>query len=318
MIEPTHPWGWILRGINGNLIVGPAAVIVFFVISGFCIHFPFREGGRPLLLGFLARRYLRIVLPVIVAVAAAKPLGIELTLFRDSILWSLLAELIYYTIYPLLLGIRQRYGWRILLTASALASLTVVLSDPVAGNYPSFGSSLNWVLGLPCWLIGCYLAEACVVPRVPRAIPGNIWIWRAGIWLLSSVFSVLRYHTPVGFPWSLNLFAVAVFFWLTMEIRHFSQTDPPRFLEWGGRWSYSIYLMHLPAAALMRFIDLPDLGGFLNWALMLLGVLLLCFAFFILVEHPAHRLARVVPAWIARAQSRGRRGALPHVTDSRR
>jgi peptidoglycan/LPS O-acetylase OafA/YrhL len=40
----TDPRGLaaVSRGILGSLFDGPAAVIVFFVISGFCIHFPFR------------------------------------------------------------------------------------------------------------------------------------------------------------------------------------------------------------------------------------------------------------------------------------
>src|ERR1700722_18290217 len=35
---------WILRAIVNTAFNGPAAVIVFFVISGFCIHFPNRKG----------------------------------------------------------------------------------------------------------------------------------------------------------------------------------------------------------------------------------------------------------------------------------
>src|SRR5580704_16524197 len=34
---------WILRSFLNNAFNGPAAVIVFFVISGFCIHYPNRR-----------------------------------------------------------------------------------------------------------------------------------------------------------------------------------------------------------------------------------------------------------------------------------
>jgi len=34
----------ILRGVITNLFCGPAAVTVFFVIKGFCFHFPQRNG----------------------------------------------------------------------------------------------------------------------------------------------------------------------------------------------------------------------------------------------------------------------------------
>src|SRR5580704_8707351 len=35
---------WVVRGLVNNAVSGQAAVIVFFVISGFCIHFPNRAG----------------------------------------------------------------------------------------------------------------------------------------------------------------------------------------------------------------------------------------------------------------------------------
>src|SRR6267154_2028769 len=34
----------VLAGTYNSLFNGPAAVIVFFIISGFCIHFPSRNG----------------------------------------------------------------------------------------------------------------------------------------------------------------------------------------------------------------------------------------------------------------------------------
>src|ERR1700680_2457684 len=39
---------WVVRALFNNSINGPAAVIIFFVISGFCIHFPNRQGVRML------------------------------------------------------------------------------------------------------------------------------------------------------------------------------------------------------------------------------------------------------------------------------
>jgi peptidoglycan/LPS O-acetylase OafA/YrhL len=65
--------GLLTIGIYNNLTSGPAAVIVFFVISGLCIHFPHAvtlsipNGGT-----YLVRRYLRIVPPMLVAIAIAQ------------------------------------------------------------------------------------------------------------------------------------------------------------------------------------------------------------------------------------------------------
>ena len=38
--------GRLLVGIYNNLFAGQAAVIVFFLVSGFCIHYPFRHAAR--------------------------------------------------------------------------------------------------------------------------------------------------------------------------------------------------------------------------------------------------------------------------------
>src|ERR1700744_1621996 len=79
------------RFLRNNAINGPAAVIVFFVVSGFCIHFPNRAGLTVRSWkAYYARRYLRILIPMTVAVLLALPLKMQFGLFTDSILWSLL------------------------------------------------------------------------------------------------------------------------------------------------------------------------------------------------------------------------------------
>ena len=150
------------RGFFGNIWSGPAAVIVFFVISGFCIHYPFAGSDkRPRLKEFYTRRFLRLLVPVAAAIPLSALIGVRLTLFQDSILWSLLAELIYYICYPLLRAAHLRFGsWRGIVIASFAIAFAVAATNPSAGNYPSYGPGFNWLLGLPCWLLGCLLAES--------------------------------------------------------------------------------------------------------------------------------------------------------------
>ena len=152
---------WVFRGVYGNMWSGPAAVIIFFVISGFCIHYPFAKRGESLpTFAFLTKRWLRLGLPLAVAIPLAQFHGHSLALFDKTILWSLLAELIYYSIYPLLRKVWTYSGsWSVLLTLASTLALLVVLSSPRAGDYPSYGPWLNWLVGLPCWLAGCLLAD---------------------------------------------------------------------------------------------------------------------------------------------------------------
>ncbi len=150
------------RGILGNIWSGPAAVIVFFIISGFCIHFPFAGSDRrPMLKEFYARRFLRLLVPALIAIPLSGLVGIELALFHDSILWSLLAELIYYVCYPFLRAVRLRFGsWRSIVITSFVVAYALAATHYKSVDYASFGPGLNWLMGLPCWLLGCVLAES--------------------------------------------------------------------------------------------------------------------------------------------------------------
>ncbi len=287
-----EPIGLLVQGIYGNLFAGPAAVMVFFVISGFCIHFPQVRSGSFEPLPYFARRYLRIGIPLVVAIYLARPLAVNLQLFQNSILWTLVAELIYYTLYPLLRRLKELVGWHYLIGISFIAAIATVLRHPDALDYTPFGNSLNWIIGLPTWLLGCQLAENISAGTPPPISFNRIWCWRFGIWFFASVASVLRFHSPVGYPWTLLAFSLLVYFWLQREIAFFRIERPPRALEWAGQWSYSIYLIHLVAATAYVHLVTPDLGVNLNWLMKFAWILAGCFAFFLFVENPAHWLAR--------------------------
>jgi peptidoglycan/LPS O-acetylase OafA/YrhL len=297
----------VARAVYHNIISGPAAVIVFFVISGFCIHFPYRNGRSLDLLSFYARRHIRILVPVAVASMIAAPLGIKLALLSDSILWSLLCEEIYYTIYPFLRLLAARVGFGVLFSLTLVLSYVVAFTLPNDGNYPSYHWGLNWVLGLPCWLLGCMLAESCELAR-RSSIPTSrrIWYWRLTVWGLSVVCSVLRFHTQVTYPYTLNLFAIVAAVWLRYEIR-VADAQGASWLEPAGRISYSIYLMHLQANAIWKwFRQEPHPTSTAVWIVQIAFILLVSGVFFLSVEWPAHALARKCQRWVLRATRRSK------------
>lgn len=59
---------------------GPAAVIVFFIISGFCIHYPqFRKGSDGLDIGsFYLKRFMRIGIPAAIVICVYIPSGADM------------------------------------------------------------------------------------------------------------------------------------------------------------------------------------------------------------------------------------------------
>ena len=284
----------LLRGLYGNIWSGPAAVIVFFVISGFCIHFPFAASARrPQIKEFYARRFLRILLPVICAVPLSRLVGVRLSLFNADILWSLLAELIYYACYPILRAGQLRFGsWRGMVALSFVAAFVVAATDRSAGNYPSYGPALNWILGLPCWLLGCVLAESVRAASASEVSAASIWAWRAVVLVGAWSCSALRFHSPIGYPWTLNLFAALVVLWLRREICFRLHASPSRFLEWAGSWSYSLYLIHVPARVLFGALFPASRNDFVWWALMAVFVLATCYVFHLVIEAPSHAIAQ--------------------------
>jgi len=282
-----------LRAFLNNSLNGQAAVIIFFVISGFCIHFPNREGLaiRSWKLYF-TRRYVRILIPMTVAIALSLPLGMKFGLFTDSILWSLLCEEIYYLLYPGLLALRNRVGWSKLLAMAWTISVLVILTNPRALAYSSYGPALNWALGLPCWLLGCRLAERHDSLSLLPVSTAQIWMWRGSVWAVSVALSATAFHTPIGFPWTLNLFALVGTFWIEREIRFYRAGGAPK-LESLGEASYSIYLTHVHGVAFWYLLPLSrTLDPWGIW----FGSMLFCGAFatlfYWIVERPSHQLAR--------------------------
>lgn len=298
-IDTGTPAGWLLHGLYQVSVSGPAAVIVFFLISGLCIHYPYRNGERPQWPQYYGRRALRLGLPMLGIMLLSRCFGLEYglsTLFANCILWSLLAEIVYFTLYPLLLAASKRIGWhRMILLAfvAAYALHALAPMDPnfMPRNYTAFGPAFTWVLGLPCWLLGCLLAEKTdSLARLPYR--GGIWRWRLGVWFASCLTFALKFHSPLSETWTLNLFAVLVFFWLQRELVCFRHRPPSRWTEWGGEFSYSIYLCHFTANAAFSMMQLPNLGAILNWSLLMSCTLAFSYLYYLAVENPAHRLAR--------------------------
>jgi peptidoglycan/LPS O-acetylase OafA/YrhL len=123
----------VFRALVNTAFNGPAAVIVFFVISGFCIHFPNRNGlvMRSWKL-YYARRYLRTLIPMMAALGLALPLKVPFGLFSDSVLWSLLCEEIYYFLSSI--ALLAGSNWMAIPDGIVLGSIC---------HYSAHGSSCN-------------------------------------------------------------------------------------------------------------------------------------------------------------------------------
>jgi len=294
------------------LFNGPAAVIVFFVISGFCIHFPQRIHLHLKLEPYLCRRFSRIGIPAVIAILLSVWLGHDLSPPYFGIFWSIGCELVYYLIYPLLLMLRRSFGWGAILVASSL--LTVLMwathvreIHEAQHAYLAFGY-MTWLNGLPCWLLGCWLAENILDAHAVSS--RRIWVWRILIIGLSIALRIAKFHVASLFASNcitLNLFAFLICFWLRAEIAYHRTQPPSSILEWSGQWSYSLYLTH-PVAPILAgmLLPMPSVSTFKGWNFVIIASLAVAYAFYLLVESPSQKMAKVLSVWLNRRHAEKR------------
>jgi peptidoglycan/LPS O-acetylase OafA/YrhL len=297
----TSAFSFLIGAALRSFFNGPAAVIIFFLISGFCIHFPFRDGASVDLWSYYSRRLIRICGPALSALVLWKWVGVRENIDDPGIFWSVICEVEYYLLYPWLLRLKRRIGWWPLIAGACLLAYTLAFSqvpaiERAAGGYPAFGY-LNWLIGLPCWLMGCCLAEE--FERFPQPSAIQIWLVRIWVFTTSALLLILKSHAQsiyLSNPFTLNLFAVFGYFWLGLEIAYRREVSAPGLLEWAGKWSYSLYLMH-PAAT--RLVTLqPWLAPVVssNWRnlFFVFSSIPTAYAFYLVAESPFHRLAITV------------------------
>jgi peptidoglycan/LPS O-acetylase OafA/YrhL len=173
---------------NAVAFDGVAAVIVFLVISGLCVHYPYAKSEPYDLPAYFAQRFVRIGIPLLVVAAFVKfsggLVGGDVATAPRMVLWSLWCELIYYAIYPALLVAFRRIGFAPVLAAAFVAAGLVVAWHWDLMTYWEYPHDLTWIAALPAWLLGCVIAQQLAERRLP-VLPGSVWWWRGAALLLS-------------------------------------------------------------------------------------------------------------------------------------
>jgi peptidoglycan/LPS O-acetylase OafA/YrhL len=291
-IDHSQGLARLLGALFDTLFCGQAGVILFFIISGFCIHFP-QALGRPLHIpSFYMRRILRIALPLAAAVVLMHFFAGGATGFFRLVAWTLVCEVVYYIAYPALLFAAKKTGWvRLIIAAYFVSYLVIAIASPRDALCGSLGWHLNVLVGLPSWLLGCLLAEN-FLKKSPAVRDRRMWLWRVGIWAASALCMALMLHAGIGLPWTLNAFALPGYFYVRAEISHCRDVPPVRIFELLGTASYSMYLTHLIALHLVFGHGISPLQAWLRWPLLLGALFAATGAFYFLVEFPSHQLAR--------------------------
>jgi len=246
--------------------MGSLGVPVFFVLSGFLIHYTFSRSSDQRVSMFWFRRWGRIYPAYFVAlVTFALWEGTFYTArgrtdfwthlflvhsFHDRTLygingsfWSLAHESHFYLLYPLLLYFRNKVGMLPLLLGSLIVRLAIGGWFLIVPG--QFATDPATIVMLPRlyfeWILGMYVADCFV--RGKRALP---WGWVAGA--LCLVYAYFAYRTAW---WDLGVVpatAMATAIWID-QVVHKGSRDPSRLervLIPLGAISYSVYLWHQP------------------------------------------------------------------------
>jgi peptidoglycan/LPS O-acetylase OafA/YrhL len=293
------PWGAWTRDFSVSktflllspLSFGHIGVAIFFVVSGFCIHLSFSR--KPDWRDFWNRRFFRIYPPYLVAlilfafivpfswtrIGASK--ADILQIFSHLLLlnnvkdftffginpsfWSIAIEAQLYLLYPVLLFLVKRLGWRkTLLSIGALeiglrSISSVMLINDIELPIPlSSGLPLQYWYS---WSIGAFIADAHLSGRKMPFANHSLMAWLS--------LAILSTFAKPSASFTFLLFAIVT---ATAIAKLLSDQPLPlrlpqtlaKALGQLGILSYSIYLLHQPflmaapqIASRLTFLHLP-------------------------------------------------------------
>jgi peptidoglycan/LPS O-acetylase OafA/YrhL len=320
-----HAVAWLSLPIS----LGGSAVMLFFVISGFCIHLPYAAGKRTLKIKeYGLRRALRILPPYLFAVlltcllewlvylmGGRTPTPLHqvirvatLTqnydpgacqLLTNGALWSLPVEVELYIVYILGYYLVRSIGGR--LTAMIVLLLSLVAT---VGYMRGIGNlDLNFLRFWAIWCSGALLAEWLRRGQLPKF---GLWNLASAMLLLAgAVWGEARgWHLGITTQiWGAIYFHMVWFALLNPGSIHLFPKWCVRLFVWLGKVSYSAYLIHYGVFAVCEFAWVHFAGvkpaNFLVPVLFSVSIWPLAWLFWKFCESPFHQLSQQLAKRVA-------------------
>lgn len=301
---------------------GGAAVIAFFVLSGFVLSLPFLGATTTPWRSYYPARLVRLYLPVWGAVALATvlivlvprdaqpgqswwvaghagPLDLttvfgDLSLLKTSLnnspLWSLQYEVAFSLLLPLYLWIAVR------LRSELTAILAAVVALVISGAAPALSNP--WMMFMPMFAMGVLMAVHRV-RLLDLAARTPLWAWA-----VISVVSLPLLWMPIAgihrIPCVLLGATMTVFIGLGCPAA--IRVAETRLVQLLGLLSFSLYLVHEPIVVTLTYLW-PTLQGVGLLMLALPVSLAVAWVFYRIVESPAHTLSKAIGRASARSTS---------------
>lgn len=310
--------------------------MLFFVLSGFALSISIGKNFNYWI--YLLRRLCRLMIPCIVGILLAaaacffvapqpipalgswfnhlvwnEPLtwglitrhivmtGTQPDTSLVNVLWSLVVELRISLIFPVLYFLCRKRTW---IAAVAAVAMYVLFRFLVirSGNYVPFFNR-NWIEALenvgyytPFFIAGIIARENIDVIRRFVAKFHKILVFVALLIALRLVESGVDFEVGIGAFVIIALCVSAPYIGKGLSIKP---------IEWLGKVSYSLYLVHLTLLATVFHLFYGKVNSYILSAVVVVGSLLLAEAFYLLVEAPSIQLGRRLAA---------KKPALPVVT----
>jgi peptidoglycan/LPS O-acetylase OafA/YrhL len=287
---PSLPWNWLTRDFQAPwsflallpVHFGYIGVPIFFVVSGFCIHLSFEQQGRDWKYFFI-RRFFRIYPAYLAAMLIFsycctktahdfwRQLGFHALLIHNynpktffglsGNFWAIAIEAQLYLLYPLLILLVGKWGWKRTLFCAAACEILLHEWDAlvylIAGHLGIPSTRLlikvDWFVQ-GClepsplaywfsWSLGALAADAFLKGRPMPLAKSSTWFW-VFLVVVSYFFLPLWPHF---FLLSALLTTKVIGNFLSSQV---SRAEAPHFwlnqLRLIGVWSYSVYLLHAP------------------------------------------------------------------------
>ncbi len=297
------------------------AILLFFLISGFCIHYPNTLGNtNPCWKTYFNRRIWRIYPAYLGALVLTA--GISFLCFKvwgdktwdmervvrvatlsqnyppgngqflgNPSLWTIPLELEFYLLYPLAFCLFGKFRPSMLLFISfAVSGVSIYLSNN-GYNWLSFTAFFLW----PSWLLGAWVSQLYRDQKLAKLG----LCYQLPLMGISLFFALLsKFEDWESWSQYLTWTAFYLFFFI------FCLNKPALFsriiggqisdaISWIGKISFSLYLIHFPLFKLFGYLH-RDIWGekpanFLVPLLYLIPVIFLAWLFYIWVEKPVHK-----------------------------